>query len=207
MPNWCCNHVRILDLTPEHQATLVRELENENLFTNLVPGPDWKNIPNEDGELPVVTNSEHDITEFPSTGKSDDRWYHWRLNNWGSKWDVVGAVVHTNTNGELEFSFESAWSPPTKGLTKLSELMPEATFEHKFSEPAMDFLGAAYYQEGLSVVEDGTSPSELAEAYMEKNHPTLSREEDEDEYDETYNEALWDLIEPEQERLLELIRG
>ena len=24
---------------------------------------------------------------FPD-GKNDDRWYHWNIQNWGTKWDV-----------------------------------------------------------------------------------------------------------------------
>jgi hypothetical protein len=65
--------------------------------------------------------------EFPATengGQMPD-WWHWRIANWGVKWDIGSdkygeeAVVKNNT---FSVGFESPWSPPVEGYKKLVEM-------------------------------------------------------------------------------------
>jgi hypothetical protein len=76
--------------------------------------------------------------EFPVTengGQMPD-WWHWRITNWGVKWDLgkdkygEEAVVKNNS---FSVGFESPWSPPVEGYKKLVE---------------MGFFVQAYYFEG-----------------------------------------------------------
>ena len=64
------------------------------------PIPDFKNIPNDKGELPKLEQHKNDKGEivwetynFPD-GKNDDRWYHWCIENWGTKWDVQNSTLN-----------------------------------------------------------------------------------------------------------------
>ena len=42
----------------------------------------------------------------------DDGWYEWRLENWGTKWDIYDHHVSRVSPRELYISFNSAWAPP-----------------------------------------------------------------------------------------------
>jgi len=45
-------------------------------------------------------------------GKQDDRWYYWRIDNWGTKWNSYDLYIDTNSNNELVVEFLTAWAPP-----------------------------------------------------------------------------------------------
>ena len=46
---------------------------------------------------------------FPD-GKNDDRWYHWNIQNWGTKWDITADSSKLNWMTKcLELSFDTAW--------------------------------------------------------------------------------------------------
>ena len=88
MPNWCRNRV---DVYSENKEDLKKVLDifsdKESVFGQIIPEPNWKTTPNKDGELPV--DGEYPYPpHFPESGRTDDRWYDWRLANWDTKWDV-----------------------------------------------------------------------------------------------------------------------
>ena len=97
MPNWCYNRIRIdADTDTAEQLKEIYEIfeNHSDPFNQILPIPDFKNIPNEKGELPTLEQHKNDKGEivwetynFPD-GKNDDRWYHWCIENWGTKWDV-----------------------------------------------------------------------------------------------------------------------
>ena len=95
MPNWCYNRVTAY-ANDEHNEKLeeVKKIfESKTPFNDLFPMPDWKNTPNENGELPILKqefNKDgslfYETYNFPD-GKNDDRWYHWCVDNWDTKWE------------------------------------------------------------------------------------------------------------------------
>ena len=97
MPNWCYNRVRIdADSDQVEKLKEIYEIfeNHSDPFNQILPIPDFKNIPNDKGELPILKQHKNDKGEvmwetynFPD-GKNDDRWYHWCIENWGTKWDV-----------------------------------------------------------------------------------------------------------------------
>ena len=94
MPNWCHNRVSFYSDNEKDIETLYEIFNNDQPFNKLVPSPDWKNTPNDKGELPIKRemkspNGEvcHVTYDFPD-GKNDDRWYNWNSTNWGTKWDI-----------------------------------------------------------------------------------------------------------------------
>ena len=120
MPNWCENRVRLSDNgdNSEQFDKLVKLLDASDPFNAIFPRPDFPNIPNDKGELPIKEEIKNDKGEvvaetynFPD-GKNDDRWYHWCVDNWGTKWDMCDKFTAEIDEGWAEFGFNTAWSPP-----------------------------------------------------------------------------------------------
>jgi hypothetical protein len=75
-----------------------------------------------------------------------DNWYDWRVENWGTKWEVneFYGVDRQHLNDSLDestisFGFSSAWSPPINAYQ---------TFIMNMSEKNLDVSVKAYYYEG-----------------------------------------------------------
>ena len=112
MPNWCRNRITVYG---NEQTDKIKEVEkifeSQTPFNDIFPQPDWKNTPNEKGELPVLEQHKHPETgkivwetyNFPD-GTNDDRWYHWCIDNWGTKWeaDVTGFEVQDYDMGKYD---------------------------------------------------------------------------------------------------------
>ena len=120
MPNHTHNFVEIGTNTgcSKEQLALAElktklSMENKEFdFDAMIPSPKWENIPNEDGELPTLDKDGSFETLRWKDGKQDDRWYYWRIDNWGTKWNSYDLYIDTNSNNELVVEFLTAWSPP-----------------------------------------------------------------------------------------------
>ena len=148
MPNWCDNRVTISSNTEDDSQfqELVAKFQDERPFNEIFPQPDWKTIPNKDGELPVaeeIKNSDGELItvthNFPD-GKNDDRWYHWCIDNWGTKWDV-NVVESEVDEGYAEFGFQTAWAPASGIFDKIKEDYPDVAISWFYDEPGMECAG------------------------------------------------------------------
>ena len=120
MPNWCRNRVTVFG--NEDEVSKVKDIfeSKDSVFGKIIPSPDWKNIPNEDGELPVLEDHKDadgkvmfQTSSFPKSGKQDSRWYDWNIANWDTKWDITGGVeIDEQDTEQIEINFSTAWSPP-----------------------------------------------------------------------------------------------
>ena len=70
-------------------------------------------------------------------------WYEWRIDNWGTKWNSVGAVV----NGNI-IAFQTAWSPCEPVIEMLAKQFPPLRFVYTFNEIGMGFCGKRVYENG-----------------------------------------------------------
>jgi len=115
MPNWCSNNVTIKHDDPAKLTELVDAYKRGELMEHFLPTP-------ENGEL-------------------DEDWLGWRVNNWGTKWDVGGeyAFYDDTPEGLVVLSFSSAWSPPIA----FYEFMKGQGFDIRASyfEPGICFCG------------------------------------------------------------------
>ena len=152
MPNWCKNRVTAYAKNGNEQdiARIVEIFESkDSVFGKIIPSPDWYQIPNEDGELPVL--KEHKdadgkvifaTSEFPKSGKSDSRWYDWNIANWDTKWDINKNVeVDQYDSEQVELNFSTAWSPPEAICRKLRDMFPDVGFSWFYDEPGMECAG------------------------------------------------------------------
>ena len=152
MPNWCYNRVNVYgDSDTVDQVKEIYEIfeNNNDPFHKIFPIPDFKNIPNDKGELPILEQHKNDKGEivwetynFPD-GTNVDRWYSWCVNNWGTKWDVSELDIEYMDDEQLTLTFSTAWSPPEGVIEKLRDKYPDLSFSCFYDEPGMEVAG--YY--------------------------------------------------------------
>lgn len=71
-----------------------------------------------------------------------NNWYDWNVRNWGTKWDVANSdedsypetELMTDEETKLQYSFNTAWSPPIPAIEKLSKQYPSLKFNLDFEE-------------------------------------------------------------------------
>ena len=168
MPNHCHNRVTFYS----EDTTAILKLHNifkkglanddntetrETVFGSFVPEPDWTKTPlaekdlkeysfssprGEVGELPVQHEDPMRGLCFPSTGNNDDRWYNWRNQNWGTKWDAYSLEIDDcdMPNG-FEVNFETAWSPPEEIQTAICEQFDDLSMSWFYDEPGAEVAG------------------------------------------------------------------
>ena len=150
MPNHCHNRVTFYsEDKPELIQKLYKIFKSDNIFGQFIPEPDWKTTPDENDELPVLEehkNKNGDVVfttyKFPTSGKTDDRWYNWRIQNWGTKWDAYEVDID---DSELEYGFEvtfdTAWSPPEEICHAIKEQFDDLCVSWFYDEPGMEVAG------------------------------------------------------------------
>ena len=171
MPNHCSNRVRFYgDSESEIQKLhdiFSKGLENDDnvdtgsVFGHFIPEPDWANIPlseadqyeysfssarGEVGEKPVmVINEESPFMNglrFKSTNAQDDRWYNWRVQNWGTKWDCYTLEMDdSDLPHGFEVTFETAWSPPEEVCSAIREQYPNVSISWFYDAPGCEIAG------------------------------------------------------------------
>ena len=141
MPNHCHNRVTFYSANTEDVAKLKKIFEDENTFTQIIPEPDWPNTPNKDGELPVKHEDPWQVYRF-SDDKVDDRWYNWRVQNWGTKWDAYSLEIDDcDMPHGFEVNFETAWSPPEEIHSAISEQFDDLSMSWFYDEPGCEIAG------------------------------------------------------------------
>ena len=159
MPNHCHNRVRIYncydsDKSREQIAEIKQIFEDEKVFGQIIPEPDWANTPlltsdshygtkyGKDGELPQYTEDPWKRLVFKSTGITDQRWYDWRLQNWDTKWDAYDVNIVDDDPENMEIEFNTAWSPPEAICHALREKYEDTVaISWFYDEPGCEIAG------------------------------------------------------------------
>ena len=81
-------------------------------------------VENADGTISVQLDPEN----FAVSWFESNSWYDWNIRVWGTKWEVSDARIDKRSNGEVVYSFDTAWSVPWGALEVLSEQYPFLTF-------------------------------------------------------------------------------
>ena len=107
------------------------------------------------------------IIPMPPEYLDDDRWYEWRWENWGTKWNSYDNYY----DKDKTISFLSAWSSPIKVLTELSRQYPTVYISHKAAdELILDNAAECHYVNGEFVIDRdmmNASEEEAMEFYRE----------------------------------------
>jgi len=105
----------------------------------------------------------------------------WRVENWGTKWNVedVGCGFHDNEDGSMSagYSFFTAWDPPLVIIEKMAEKYPSLDFEFTYFEPGMAFQGGVSYKNGEMV-------NEFSGPYVEEYDEVEYEDDDYDDDDD-----------------------
>lgn len=124
MPNWCCNDIWLRG-------------SKEDL-------DDYVQKYTTDGAMDL-----NKIAPMPKEYLDDDRCYIWRLEHWGTKWNITSDSIWNRIDDEMIVStVETAWLPPLKGLKKLSELCPNLEIEIIYDESGCAFQGNCIFKNG-----------------------------------------------------------
>lgn len=145
MPNYCDNVVTFSHQDPEMIRRVVAGYTGEGLMKEFHPIPD-KLINTMAGsyglddprQAELEAQEESNILEF-----GYKNWYDWAVDNWGTKWDVSadgnGEPSVSEDGLSVQFSFNSAWSPPVAFYERMEDL--GFTVDAFYYEPGMGFCG------------------------------------------------------------------
>jgi len=177
MPNWCLNRGTISHKNREMIERVYRACVNKSLFSEFIPPP--QEIRDPDGKILPLAE------------------YEWRLNNWGTKWEVE----FLNFDAEkaepkieyceernvytLELDFDSAWCPPVPFYHTLETIGFEMVFA--FLEPA-ECWGGMFY-------DGGTISGQFDPLQYFNQLPKLVREYWYEHLDELYDDRMRELEE------------
>ena len=133
MPNHCFNKIIIYG---DEASKIASELKSEETafdFSKVLPEPDYDKI-----EVKPT---------FPKEDEKDDfrmpKWWDWRIQNWGTKWNSYDDYVEIVDDETVEYTFSTAWSPPEPVIAKLREQYPDVSITAFYDEPGMEIAG--YY--------------------------------------------------------------
>ena len=168
MPNWCNNYITISG-------------EKDKI----------------DRVKTILNLREDDYFFKPLLGQADEaNWYNENLNNLGTKWDVsVDKDTIDESDSEISFSCESAWSPPVAGMVNVCKKYGVDCIM-TYEEAGNDFYGKTTidtdgtyeeedygYREGMYVLDNDWFWENLSENDMEN---MIEEIQDEMESDDTY---------------------
>jgi hypothetical protein len=113
------------------------------------------------------------LERSPDASKGEiPEWYNWRLQHWGTKWDLRGVKeTATGRGARLTFDqsgksytceFDTAWHPPMIALENLSKQIPDLEIHLTYQDDMMNFTGRANFLNGESdfVFEEPASSDE-----------------------------------------------
>lgn len=131
MPNWCDCELRI-------------EGSKGNLDKCL------QRIAGDDPDLHLDFNKVIPEPDNPPQTSHMPGWYTWRVEHWGTKWNLQESRLHRyqNSSGDVAgviIYFETAWAPPEPVIEALTELFPDLFIELEYFESGMGFQGKMTY--------------------------------------------------------------
>jgi hypothetical protein len=158
MPNWCDLDVDVIGKKEVLEEILKKG--SEGTFPN---GTDWNPETNEYRRLEYLPNvfSFENFYPTPKYLLEGEGWYDWRIENWGTKWDLgqLGETsiteISKSSNDEYEFGIggSTAWGPATELFRKISEDYGVKVI-YQYAEEGMGFFGRTIIENGIIVLDD-----------------------------------------------------
>jgi len=152
MPNWCDNQITITG--PNSVIDKIEKIvkdENNNAENGLLqffhPMPE-ELMETEAGPI-AKTKKEKLARQIRKLEFGAENWYDWRVNNWGTKWELcefygVDRQYLTEQNdGEstISFGFSSAWAPPIGAYEQFLADNENCGLKAYYYEGGCDFMG------------------------------------------------------------------
>lgn len=135
MPNYCSNSGTIYHDDVELIKRAQTALADGRLFDEFVPCPEPLKEAVASFSADYQEQNEKNEAEF---GYSS--WYDFAVTEWGTKWDASPYGHEITEDGHtLEFSFDTAWSPPIAFYEKMKDL--GFVINAEYYEPGCAFVG------------------------------------------------------------------
>ena len=165
MPNWCDNQLSITgpNSVIDKIEKIVKEESNnaENGLLQFFHPMPKELLDTEAGPI-AKTKAEKNARQSRKLEFGAENWYDWRVNNWGTKWEVneFYGVDRQHINDSLDestisFGFSSAWSPPINAYEKFLEDNSDCFIRAYYYEGGCDFMGL--WEDGI---DDCYAPSD-----------------------------------------------
>lgn len=167
MPNWCSNRATISGPAPViAKITEILNQEDSPLLAWMVPEPRYE---------------------------GDQDWYSWRVNNWGTKWDISDVYFeHQPEEDQIEFSFGTAWGPCVEAFYTWAKADGRVQFTLNYWEPGMAFVGSVSF-DGEYLSDDHRDMQSDRAGYLELAGELFGYvEEDEEPLTEWYKQGVED---------------
>ena len=143
MPNWCDNQVTITgpnSVIDKIEKIVKEEKEGNGLLNFFHPMPK---------QLEGTTSPSSSADKPQPMVEGFDNWYDWRVENWGTKWELcefygVDRQYHSEQNeGEstITFGFDSAWAPPINAYEQFLRDNEDCSLKAWYYEGGCDFMG------------------------------------------------------------------
>ena len=131
MPNYCYSRLKMPGVEKEKLQEILDYIKSDDHifdFNKVIPMPDhvFK------GDLGPQVNL-----------FSEDNWYGWSCNNWGTKWNAC----YSRVDGDSIY-FWTAWSPCLPVVKELSRIFPDVPFVLSFVDEGGGFSGKENYYGG-----------------------------------------------------------
>jgi len=144
MPNWCNNRVVISHTDTAKLEALVGAIKEGNFLKHIIPIPEDLNIvagrvgaDDNPDQIELERKSAENLEKYGASN-----WYDFCTSRWGTKWDVDAydpEEVKIDQFGQVEFGFDSAWSPPMGIYEEMTR--QGYTVEATYYEPGMGYVG------------------------------------------------------------------
>jgi len=144
MPNWCFNHLHI---TGSKEDIAAFKLACKK------PGADDKDENAKFSFEGILPTPQELLDKEDNTGGQD--WYHWRCENWGTKWDASD-IDFDDGEDYINVNYSTAWGPPIQWVETIAAKFPRLKFEGSYEESGNDCYGKFEGAEGCLDVTDQT---------------------------------------------------
>ena len=157
MPNWCYNHLSIegseesisavkaqlntpFEVMHDNWNPETRQMEKKMYKYSNPVFAFWNIVKPTDLETYHGPQPQIDLSKGISF--ESDHWYDWNVRNWGTRWDVANrddekyheTEITMDSKDTLGYRLNTAWSPPSEAIAKLSQQYPDLEFTLSFEE-------------------------------------------------------------------------
>ena len=133
MPNYCNNTITLIGPKDKITALDNKAKKEDALLQQLKPMPEA--LDGTTSPAPAEGTPQPLVDGF-------DNWYDWRVENWGTKWDVdMDGLELTNGGTTINGWFDSAWAPPIHAYEYFLKDNEDCSLSSYYYEGGCDFAG------------------------------------------------------------------
>ena len=166
MPNWCDNTLHITHENPEMMKKVIDAWNSGEFFQTMRPCPQELIDTSAGYAGETEEQQENERRELANLEKYGYKnWYDWRLDNWGTKWDIDTNGIKHKHKASFSQGFYSAWSPPIDFYEYLDKLGYDV--KASYFEGGMGFCGNWSSKNG----DDYYQIEECTPKWIEENIP------------------------------------